>query len=303
MNITIRQLQAFLQVADAGNFTRAAERMHVAQPALSQHVRDLEDELSIRLFDRTTRRVELTEGGREFRHRAEKIVADIEHAARSAHEYAERKRGRITIAAPPLLAATILPWAMAEFARDFPGIEANLIESPSDRIVEQVRAGDIECGLGTFRSGEPGISRRVLCTDSLAVFCSNTHPLAKQKRLNWRELEGLPLIAMTRDSNIRLLAELGCETAKTALIPRYEVSHITTALAMVEAGLGVSILPTYAQVAVRDARLKAIPLHRPQMTRDIVLITQSGHSPSPGLQSFTRYLIKHTLASQPSRRS
>jgi len=109
MNITIRQIQSFLNVADLGSFTRAAEKMHTMQPALSQQVRDLESELGIRLFDRTTRRVELTEGGAEFRNIAAKIIEDLEAAARNAHELAERKRGRVIIAAPPLLAAAIVP--------------------------------------------------------------------------------------------------------------------------------------------------------------------------------------------------
>ncbi|MBI1201872.1 MAG: LysR family transcriptional regulator [Rhodopseudomonas sp.] len=299
MNITIRQLQAFIEVADAASFTQAAKRMHIAQPALSQHVRDLESELGIRLFDRTTRRVELTEGGREFRNRAGKIVEDLEHATRYVHDYAERKHGRVTIAAPPLLAATILPWAMADFHAAFPGIQISLTELPSDQIVAQVRSGKIECALGTFRAGEPDISSKVLCSDSLAAFSLGNNPLSRQKRILWRELENYQLIAMTRESNIRLLFELGCERSKAALNPTYEVSHVTTALAMVEAGLGVAILPTYAAVASRNPDVKATPLHKPQMERNIVLITQSGRSPSPGLQSFTHFLVKHTLASLP----
>jgi DNA-binding transcriptional LysR family regulator len=297
VNITIRQLQAFLEVADAASFTQAAKRMHIAQPALSQHVRDLESELGIRLFDRTTRRVELTEGGREFRSRAGKIVEDLDHATRYVHGYAERKRGRVTIAAPPLLSATILPWAIADFRDTFPGIQVSLAELPSDQIVEQVRSGKVDCGLGTFRSGEPDITSKVLCSDSLAAFSLGTNPLSRQKRIVWHELENYPLIAMTRESNIRLLFELGCETSKAALNPTYEVSHVTTALAMVEARLGVAILPTYAAVAVRNSAVKATPLHKPRMERDIVLIARAGRSPSPGLQSFTQFLVKHTLAS------
>ena len=128
MNVTIKQLQAFLAVAELGNFTRAAERLRVAQPALSQHVRELETELALRLFDRTTRRVELTAGGREFRSAATKILAELEHAVRNAHDLAEHKRGRITIAAPPLLAAVILPRAIAEFHARNSGVQIVLVE-------------------------------------------------------------------------------------------------------------------------------------------------------------------------------
>lgn len=301
MNITIRQIEAFLKVAECGSFTRAAERLHVAQPALSQHVRDLESELGIRLFDRTTRRVELTEGGREFRNTAAKIVEDLELAARHAHELATRKRGKVAIAAPPLLAGAILPWAIADFRAEFPGIQVSVVEARADEIVEQVRSGQVDCGLGTFRSGEDGIVSTAAATDSLALFCPPAHPFAKLKRVSWRELDGHPLVTLTRDSGIRLLVELGCESAQIGMTIAYEVSHVTTALSMVEAGLGVAVLPTYAGVAARKGALVAVPLVNPTITRDIVLITQAGRAVSPALSSFARVLTKRTAAKFPPR--
>ena len=109
MAITLRQIQAFLAVTEQGTFTKAAERLNMAQPALSQLVRDLERELGIRVLDRTTRRVELTEGGREFHGAALKIVQDLDTAVLNATGLAERRRGRIVVAVPPLLAAVIMP--------------------------------------------------------------------------------------------------------------------------------------------------------------------------------------------------
>ncbi len=301
MNITLRQIQALLAVAEFGSFTRAAERLHVAQPALSQHVRDLESELGIKLFDRTTRRVELTGAGREFRDSAAKAVDDLEHAARNAHEMAERKRGKIAIAAPPLLSGAILPWAIADFRAKYAGIQVSVVEARADEIVELVRAGRVDCGFGTFRAGEDGISYTALTSDSLAVFCAPSHALARKKRLTWAELENLPLITLTRDSGIRLLVELGYESAKISLNPAYEVSHVTTALSMVEAGLGIAILPAYASVAARKSAIAMVPLVKPVITREIVLITPAGRSISPALSSFARFLSKHTVASFPAK--
>jgi len=301
MNITIRQIEAFLKVAEFGSFTRAAERLHVAQPALSQHVRDLEDELGIRLFDRTTRRVELTEGGREFRNTAAKIVEDLELAARHAHELSTRKRGKVAIATPPLLAGAILPWAIADFRAQYPGVQVSVVEAQADDIVEQVRSGEVDCGLGTFRAGEDGIVSTAVTSDSLSLFCPPSHPFAKLKRMNWRELDGQPLVTLTRDSGIRVLVELGCETAQIGMSIAYEVSHVTTALSMVEAGLGVAVLPTYARIAARKDALAAIPLVNPTITRDIVLITQAGRSVSPAFSSFAQVLTKRTIAKFPPK--
>src|SRR5262245_48630801 len=186
MNITLRQLQCFLHVAALGSFTRAAEKMHTMQPSLSQQIRDLEGELGIRLFDRTTRRVELTEAGTEFRNIAAKVIEDLEVAARSAHELAERKRGRVAVAAPPLLAAAIVPRAIANFRKQYPGLDIRLVDAQSDQIVEMVRSGQVDCGVGTFHAGEEGVASSVLARDSLMVFCASDDPLAKRRVVNWR---------------------------------------------------------------------------------------------------------------------
>src|SRR6266404_2268448 len=144
MNITLRQLYGFKTVADVGTFTAAAQRLKVAQPALSLNIRDLESELGTRLFDRTTRRVELTAAGREFLLSVDKLILDLEHAVQNARELAERKRGRLAVAAPPLLATMI---------------------------VDKVRNGEADCGIGTFAEVEDGIRREALFEDALMAWC------------------------------------------------------------------------------------------------------------------------------------
>ncbi len=299
MSVTLRQIQSFLHVARLGSFTRAAERLRVAQPALSQQIRELEAELGIKLFDRTTRRVELTEGGHEFHASAARIVAELEGAVRQAHGLAERTRGRISLAAPPLLAAVVAPRAIADFHQEHPGIQVSVVDARTDQIVEQVRAGQVDCGLGTFRAEEEGVRATRLARDRLMLFCPRGDALAGRREVDWRELAGRRLIALTRDSGIRLLTEMGFEAARTALSPAYEVSYVTTALAMVEAGLGVAVLPTYAWAAARAERVEAAPLTNPAMIRDIVMITPSGRAGSPALAGFRRYLAKHTLLALP----
>ena len=272
------------------------------QPALSQQVRDLENELGIRLFDRTTRRVELTEGGAEFRNIAAKVLDDLDSAVRNAHELAERKRGRVVIAAPPLLAAAIVPRAIADFRSRYPGIEVRLVDARTDQIVDDVRSGQVDCGLGTFHAGQEGISSTLLARDSLMLFCASSHPLARRRVVRWKELDGLPLITLTRDSSIRLLVEVGFEMSQIRLIPAYEVAQITTALAMAEAGLGVSVLPAYARAGAKTLRIAATPLDV-SIVRDIVMITRSGRSISPGVSAFARFLGKYTRASMPDTAS
>jgi DNA-binding transcriptional LysR family regulator len=295
MAVTLRQMNAFLAVAEHGSFTKAATRLHVAQPALSQLVRELERELGIRLLDRTTRRIELTDGGREFQHAAAKIVFDLDVAVRNATGLAERRHGRVVIAAPPLLAAILMPSAIAELRACHPGIRATLLDTRTDAIVEAVRLGQADCGFGTFRTGEDGIDRLPLARDGLMLFCAPDHPLADHDGVAWADLTEEPLITLTRDSGIRLLVEVGFEAAERQLNPSYEVSQITTALALVEAGLGVAVLPAYARAAIPQGRLASRPMKEPAVARDIVMIRASGRSPTPAtlaLEAIVRRCVR-----------
>ncbi len=299
MAVTLRQIQAFLAVSEQGTFTKAAERLHMAQPALSQLVRELERELGIRVLDRTTRRVELTEGGREFHGAALKILHDLETAVQNANGLAERRRGRIVVAVPPLLAAVIMPPAIAALREKHPGLQVAIIDARNDLVVEAVRFGKADCGIGTFSALEDNIERQPLARDSLMLFCGRNSAFAKREAIAWKELAEEELVTLTRDSGIRLLVEVGYESAEITLRPAYEVAQITTALALVEAGLGIAVLPTYAR-AVAPAGVVARPLVEPAITRDIVMIRPSGRSVSPALSAFESLLRRYVRQLVPS---
>lgn len=298
MNITLRQIQAFKTVAEFGSFTRAAERLKVAQPALSLSIRELERELSLRLFDRTTRRVELTGAGREFLQSADKLLADLDRAVRDARDLSEMKRGRIVVAAPPLLAAMIVPAAIAEYNAAHPGIDVGLVDARNDQILDRLRAGEADLAIGTFDERADGIRREVLAQDTLALFCAPSSALAKKRRVRWADLDARKLIMLTRDSSIRVLTEralpqAGHDPGK----PLYEVSQMTTAVMLAEAGLGVTVLPAYAWSFARGRAVVSRPLTDPQVTRNIYLIQPDGRSLSPAAEGFARTLRKHTRAS------
>jgi DNA-binding transcriptional LysR family regulator len=298
MNITLRQIQAFRTVAEFGSFTRAAERLNVAQPALSLSIRELERELNLRLFDRTTRRVELTAAGREFLQSADKLLADLDRAVRDARDLSEMKRGRIVVAAPPLLAAMIVPAAIAAYNAAHPGIDVGLVDVRNDQILDRLRAGEADLAIGTFDERADGIRREVLAQDTLALFCAPSSPLAKKRRVRWADLADQKLIMLTRDSSIRALtertlAQIGQDTGK----PLHEVSQMTTAVMLAEAGLGVTVLPAYAWSFARGRDVVSRPLTDPQVTRDIYLIQPDGRSLSPAAEGFARVLRKQTRAS------
>jgi len=292
MNVTLRQIQVFLAVAELGSFTKAAERLKLAQPALSQNVRELEHELGLRLFDRTTRKVELTSGGQEFQSSARLIMEDLERAVRNAHATSERQRGRLMIASPPLLAAAILPKAISEFQARYPNIKIAIIDVPTHEIVEQVVSGRADCGLGTFIPDEVGIERVTLAKDNLMVFSARMGDDAESAGYTWAQLAGRPLITLTRQSGIRHLVENGFEQSQIAMEPTFEVSQIATALAFVEANLGLAVLPACASTHVRNRDISVRPLTDPCLGREISLIHATGRSVSPSVLAFQPIIRK-----------
>ena len=298
--MTLRQIRAFLAVAESGTFTKAAARMNIAQPALSQLVRELERELKIRLFDRTTRRVELTEGGREFQSAASKIMRDLDLAVRNASDLATRKRGHIIIAAPPFLAAAILPGAITKLHTSHPGLQVTILDTRTDVILKSVRLGQADCGLGTFAARERDLARTPLARDELMLFCRTDHPLARGRKIAWKELSDLPLITLTRASGLRTLIEMGYESAQIPLQPAYEVSQITTALALTQAGHGITVLPAYVQATAPRHDLAAVKLREPVISRNIELVRADDRSISPAVSAFESAL-KHCLRRFASR--
>lgn len=299
LRITLRQIESFIAVAETGNFSQASRRLGIAQPALSLAIKELEAELGLRLFDRTTRKVELTEGGQVFLASATAIIEDLQHAIGSISDLAQRRRGRIRVAAPPLLASAVLPKAIVEFRDCYPGVTIEVFDVATDQIVEAVRTGKAECGLGTFQPNEDGIERTILARDKLLLF-ARTHGEMDQGPVRWSELADFPLITLTRDSSIRLLVEIGFESAQIPLKPTFEVSHITTALALVEAGLGVAVLPTYALAAMRTDAVRGIALTGPEISREVSLIHASGRSLSPAVVAFLTTVRQYAQRLMPS---
>ncbi len=297
MNFTLKQLNAFLTVSELSSFTRAAERLRTTQPALSLLVRELEASVGVRLLDRTTRRTELTEAGKEFRVAVMKIMEDLDHAARNMSDLGSRKRGRITIAAPPLIAATLLPQAIADFTQSYPAISIVVVDTRSDLILQKVRSVQVDCGIGTFPPDEEGVAGTDIIKDHLIVFFKSNPKLSARREITWRELEEHPIITLTRDSGLRALIEKGFESAGAILRPSFEVAEIATALGLVKSNLGVAVLPEYAQTFARFQDINTRPLVSPLISRNISLILPFGRSKSPAVDAFIQVLQRRTRSS------
>jgi DNA-binding transcriptional LysR family regulator len=294
MNVTIRQLYAFRAVSDVGSFTGAARRLGIAQSALSRSIQDLEAELGTRLFDRTTRSIELTIIGREFLAAVDKLIIDLDTAIQGTRELLDRKRGRLTVAAPPLLAGTIIPSVIANYKKRFPAIDVSIIDAQTDVVIARVRSGEADCGIGTFAE-EEGLKKELLFEDELMVWCSGRSHLVHKPNLTWNDVLAESLIAMTRDSQIRRLIDQTALSLGKCVRPAYEVSHMTTAVTLVDAGLGVAVLPAYVSKVVGGINVVPRPLCDPVVRRDVSVLRSSLKLLSPAAESFVQTIRKQAV--------
>lgn len=246
----IRQLEAVAAVARLGSFTRAAEELFVAQPALSATVRRLEDELGLRLFDRTTRRVALTPAGEAFVRRAERVLGDLRELRAEMAEHAGAAQGRLRIGAW----YTVDPWLpemLAPFHAAHPAVEVTVREVNSDRMLDLLRAGDLDVALPVLRPGLDLDEIELLpyIEEPFVLAAPPGSALAAKRSATLADVAGEPLITFNPGSSLRRLVEQAFAAA--GLEPRVALETIETsaARAMVSSGLGVAVLP--ASVATR----------------------------------------------------
>jgi len=277
-------------------FNLAAERLHVTQSALSMLIRELEGQLGLRLFDRHTRMVRLTEAGAEFLPVAEKTLADLETAVSASRDLATLKRGRVSVATSTVLAGTLLPWAVREFTARHPGIRCVVKDCAEEEIRHRVRVGDVDFGLGTALDPEPEVDELALLEDRLIALVPERHALAAQRAVSWRELALHPLVVLATGSPLRALVERALDEAGVRVEPAYEVSFSSTVISMVAAGLGVAALPVNARQVSPRARLATRPLVRPVVERRVCLFLRRDLAPSPAAGAFRDFLRGYVKA-------
>lgn len=290
MNVTLKQVRAFLAVAQVASFTGAANRLHLTQSAVSVLISELEGVFGLRLFDRTTRLVQLTEAGREFLPVAAKVLAELQGAISSSRELAAQKRGRVAIAATPLMSSLLLPGAIARYAQLQPGVKIVLHDTLAAQIQPRVRDGEVDFGIGTFERSARELVAQPLMTDKLVLACPLAHPLAGRRRVAWRELSGHPFIALTRDNSVGQLISDTMGGAGVDIHPAYEVAHLWTVVGMVDAGLGVAVLPSYANPVAQMYRIRTVALVEPSIRRESSFLTRRGVMLSPAAKGFQTFL-------------
>jgi len=267
--MTFRQFEIFLAVARAKNFTRAAETLHLSQSTLSQHVRELEDELGVRLFDRLGRAVTMTEAGRLLEAHATRIATTLASARRTIDELKGLARGSLVIGASTTPGIYVLPSVIAAFRRRYPGIDVSLRIANSRVIEERIRADEVDLGVvggHILRVSERCVAAGLL--DELLLIVPPRHPWARRREVALRELGQTPLLMREQGSATRQVTERALRQAGVKFTTAMELDHIEAIKQAVMAGLGVAFVSMYAvrgEVATRRLcalRLKGIRVRR-----------------------------------------
>jgi LysR family carnitine catabolism transcriptional activator len=293
MNITLRQLQAFVWVVKTGKFTLAAQKMHITQSALSTLIKELEAGVAVRLLDRHTRKVEMTEAGTGFYAMAERTLGDIENAVANAHDLATLKTGRVSLVASTVMSAGLLPAVLREFKALFPNVKIELHDVAEEEIMNVVRSGRVDMGIGTSVGVDSEIDEVKLLDDRFIALCDENHPLVKKRRITWHDLQGFPFVALAPASPIRQLIDQTMREANATFDIAYEVSFATTVLSLVGAGLGVSILPMNNHPYLPAFRIHAREVTSPTVTRKISVLTRAQRSLSPAASQFLAFLQQY----------
>jgi len=296
--VTLRQLEVFLAIVRAHSYRQAAEALHTSQPGLSQHVRELEAELGVRLFDRLSRGVAPTEAGRLLEERAKRVFATLTDIREVLGELQGLKRGSLLVGASTTPGIYVLPAVIGEFRRRYPGIDLRLRIGNSRVIEEAIRAHEVDLGIVGGHGLAPGEECLAAgLADELILIVSPRHRWARHREIAPADLVGEPLLVREEGSATRRVTERALEQAGVGWRVSMELGHTEAIKQAVMAGLGVAFVSVHAvRGEVASRRLAAIRLRRLRIQRHFHVI----HSEARTLTVGARALV--TMLSGPARR-
>lgn len=289
---TLRQIEAFIAVAEAHSFTVAASRLGLTAQAVSQLIAELEAILGFRLFDRTTRKVALSSAGRDFLGSASTLLRHVRAADSAADDVRNRATGVVRVGAPLVLACTALPMAMREYQRVRPKVVVRLRDVPVDHLIDRVADGDVDFAIGPDRHTGQAVMALPLFDSAWVLWCSPSHPLARKRRaVQWAELADVAIVSAGRDHEHSVAQMHQDLPAGTRVTPVDVVDNISTALGIAAQGLAVTLAPAYVGVLARPAGLIMRRVVQPESVRKVCLYSPAVRGLSPAAAGFADFLV------------
>ena len=290
INLSTRDLRAFLALAEQHSFTRAARVCHLSQSAFSSLIRSIEDTLGARLFDRDTRNVELTPQGVMLEQSVRRMVGQFDEMVDDFRGYATLRKGRVSIAALPSIAAGWLPGVFAEFRCRHPGIDLELADVLSAPCLELLRANRVDFALASSDAQAQDLESELLCDDHFHLVCRQDHPLASRPRISARDLVAAPFIHLARSHSVRMQLERAFDPMPMNTV--LEVEQLATLTSMIAAGIGITVVPALTLYELDRPGLVSRPLRMPGLVRKIRLIKRRGASLSPAAQQLHDLMLR-----------
>jgi DNA-binding transcriptional LysR family regulator len=298
MNLSIRHFKAFLAIVHTRGFTRAAERLHISQPGLSLMMQEMESQLSCRLFERTTRSVRLTAAGQRLMPVAQQVVDEVETIVPVLSQLSEKRRRTLRVGAPPIFSATVMPNVYMKLRESQPALDLHIVDLPKPEVERQVRSGELDCGLGVFPRHIPEVSRRSLFKfDFIYLESRAASPRTKTrgrtaKRIRWDELPDVAFVELHPDMELQEhvnKCRASCGVRRTDGI---RMNRLESLVGMAAAGVGPTIIPSFAAPVGMDAQVSTALLVEPVLSLGFHMIMKRGREQPSVLDAFTQTLLE-----------
>jgi len=284
INFDLNDLLSFRAVAELSSFRKAAESVHLSQPAFSRRIDKLEQALGVRLLERTTRRVTLTAVGRDFERKVRELLDELDATLLGIRGVAVTRMGEVTVACVPSTVNYYLSHVIGRYHERSPKVRVKVLDAGANEVLATVARGEADFGLNFIGAQEGELDFKPLVEERFVAACRRDHPLAKLRRVSWAQLSDHDYISVGRASGNRVLLDQALAGVAGRPQAIYETQHVTTMLGLVEAGLGVAAVPSMAMPASDHPLLVTVPLVDPVVTRKVGLIRRRGRSLSPAAQ-------------------
>ncbi|HHN5641546.1 LysR family transcriptional regulator [Enterobacter hormaechei] len=277
MNYSLRQLRVFVTVAQARSFSRAGEMIGLSQSAVSHSVKELETQTGVKLLDRTTREVVLTEAGHQLATRLERLLDELNSTLRDVGRLGQQLSGTVRVAASQTISAHLIPQCIAESNHRYPDIDFVLHDRPQQWVLESIRQGDVDFGIVIDPGAVSDLECEVVLSEPFLLLCRDDDPLASLSQVAWQALQGANLVLQDYASGSRPLidAALAAQGVKATIVQ--EIGHPATLFPMVEAGIGISVLPALALPLPQGSRL-TVKRFLPCIERQLMLVRRKNRS-------------------------
>ncbi len=284
-NVTLRQLRVFIEVARLQSFSRAGDEIGLTQSAVSRCVRELEGEIGLKLIDRTTREVQLTDVGGNLVSSVSRLLTDLDDALREIREIGEQRRGRVVVAASPTVACRLMPRVVASCGRQFPYVTLGLRDDVQSDVVRKVKSGEVDFGviIGPF-SADDLLQRNADDGFVLRRLRAMTTAWRRSGRWHGQTSTGQQLVMLDYASGSRPIIDAVMQEHGVSATVVQELGHSATVFGLVEAGVGMSVLPWLALPLPAGAALVARPLV-PRAERTVELVRRRDRSLSPAAEA------------------